>query len=280
VTRILRPALAVVLLFLLGRRSAAAHEYWLEPSAFHASEHDTVTVAAFAGTGFRGEQKPYAAPRTVRLTLTGPRVLDLTPGATNGDLTFSRFLAPDDGGMVVAYESTFTPIQLAAPEFDRHLELEGLDATRAARARLGDAAGPGRERYARCAKVWIAGREPARVTTPLGLRLELVPLNDPSSSSRLRVRVLYAGHPLARARVRAWRQPLARVLVPTDAATRDSVGAVAEARTDAAGVATLRLVGAGEWLLSSVHMVPSEDRAAADWQSLWASLTFARATAR
>jgi hypothetical protein len=34
---------------------------------------------------------------------------------------------------------------------------------------------------------------------------------------------------------------------------------------------------AGEWLLGTVHMVPSRDPSAADWESTWASLTFGRA---
>jgi len=49
-----------------------------------------------------------------------------------------------------------------------------------------------------------------------------------------------------------------------------------ETRTDRAGLATVPIAAPGEWLVSAVHMVPSEDRAAADWQSYWASLSFAR----
>jgi hypothetical protein len=31
----------------------------------------------------------------------------------------------------------------------------------------------------------------------------------------------------------------------------------------------------GEWLIGVVHMVPCREREAADWESYWASLTFA-----
>jgi hypothetical protein len=51
---------------------------------------------------------------------------------------------------------------------------------------------------------------------------------------------------------------------------------VVQARTDARGMVTLDTASPGEWLVSAVHMIPSEDRAEADWQSRWASLTFAR----
>jgi hypothetical protein len=94
------------------------------------------------------------------------------------------------------------------------------------------------------------------------------------------VRVLYRGRPLPGSLVRAWHQPLPPGGVPRDAATRDSVGASAAARTDGSGVAAFDGSAPGEWLVATVHMVASGDPAAADWESLWASFTFARAPAR
>src|SRR5437867_4063265 len=124
--------------------AAAAHEFWLAPSSYRAAAGDTVAIAAFVGTGFRGERKPYAATRTLRFTLHGPRTFDLRPAATNGELTFARFIAADDGGYVAAYHSDFATIELPAADFDHYLKLEGLDQPLRARARLGAAAGPGR----------------------------------------------------------------------------------------------------------------------------------------
>jgi len=254
--------------------AAAAHEFWLAPSSYRAAAGDTVAIAAFVGTGFRGERKPYATTRALRFELNGPRTLDLRPAGMNGDLTFARFVAADGGGCLVAYESDFVPIELGAAEFDRYLALEGLDGPLKARAKLG--AGPGRERYARCPKTWISGRETSRLTRPAGLTLELVPANDPTAGPSLRVQLLYRGRPLAGALVRSWNRPLNRSVVPADAAARDSVGPQGGVRTDRQGFATLAVDRPGEWLVSAVHMVPSADRSAADWQSFWASLTFAR----
>jgi uncharacterized GH25 family protein len=256
--------------------SAAAHEFWLAPSKYRAAAGDTISVAAFAGTGFRGERKPYAATRSLRFTLHGAKDFDLRPLATNGDLTMARFIAADGGGAMVAYQSDFVPIELPAVEFDRYLELEGLDAPLHVRARLAGAAGPGRERYARCPKTWIAGTQSGRALSPSGLPLEIVPLADPEFSFPLRVKVLYRGRPLAGTLVRAWNQPLDREGLPRDAAARDSVGPAAQVRSDRNGLATLSLERSGEWLVGAVHMVPSTNRAVADWESLWASLTFAR----
>jgi len=260
---------------LLAASTASAHEFWLSPSTYGAAARDTVAVSTWAGTGFRGEPKPWAAPRAIRFALRTTREFDLRPAATNGDLTWARLVLPDDGGAMIGYESNFAHIELEAGEFDRYLALEGLDGPLRARAKLGGRAGPGRERYARCPKTWVAGAEAKRAMAPLGLSLELVPLGDPSAAP-LRLRLLDHGKPLAGALVRAWNRPLAGAGRPADPAARDSVGMVAEARTDARGMVTLDTSRAGEWLVSAVHMTASEDRTEADWQSRWASLTFAR----
>ena len=61
--------------------------------------------------------------------------------------------------------------------------------------------------------------------------------------------------------------------------SRDSVGPVAETRTDASGRGRLALAGAGEWLVSTVHMVPNDDHVVSDWESTWGSLWFVRPAA-
>ncbi len=259
---------------------ARAHEFWLAPSTYRAATGETVKLTIFVGTGFRGEIKPYAAPRAVRFVASAARVQDLRATSVNGDDVFGRWVAADDGGAMIAYESNFVEIELGAPEFERYLALEGLDHVRKERAKTGLTKEPGRERYARCPKTWIAGKDSKRATTPTGLTLELVPRTDPAAAGPLDLDLLYHGKPLSGALVRAWNQPLATGMRPADGATRDSVGPVVEGRTDTAGHVRLVLPRGGEWLVSAVHMVPSRDPRASDWESFWASLTFARPAKR
>ena len=161
---------------LLGPRAADAHEFWLAPSRYAAGAGDTVAFGVLVGTGFRGELKPWAAPRAVRFTMLAQRARDLRPVTLNGDVVWARVVMPDPGGALV----------------------------------------------------------------------------------------------------RGWTRPLTPAGYPVAAAARDSLGPALSTRTGADGVASLDLTRAGEWMLSCVHMVPSEDTKEADWQSLWASLTFAR----
>ena len=271
---------SMLALLLAAASPAGAHEFWLSPSRYRLAAGDTLAVGAEVGTGFRGEAKPYAATRVHVLVAAGARRVDLAQLGMNGDLVFARWIAPDAGGQLVGYESDFASIQLPPSDFDAYLKLEGLDAPLAARAALGNRAGPGRERYARCPKTWIAGTDAKRAEAVIGLPLEVVALGDPLAPGPLAVKVLWRGKPLAGALVGAWRQPLGERFAPRAEAARDSVAPVARVRTGGDGTARLPVAGDGEWMIATVHMVPSADRDAADWESWWASYTFARAAHR
>ncbi len=169
---------------------------------------------------------------------------------------------------MLAFESGFTPIELPPAQFEKYLADEGLDGPLAARRRVGRLV-PGRERYRRCAKAWLAGNDLGRATSIVGLPLEIVPLSPPGADRTLGVRLLSKGRPLAGALVKAWRAGSL-----TDPATRDSIGVIWRGRTDSRGEVSVPVAQAGEWLLSAVEMVPCPDRTQADWESTWASLTF------
>jgi uncharacterized GH25 family protein len=228
------------------------------------------------GVGFGGERKDFDAARAQRLQRVAADTTDLLKARPRDKAAFARFTLPDSGGALVGYESTFASIELAADKFDAYLAEEGLDAPRAARAEKASGAAKVRERYARCPKTWIAGTDAARVTGAMGLPLEIVPLSDPSRDALLIVEVRFRGKPLAGSLVRAWNRELAGDGRPFAAGARDSIGPVAESRTDENGRVALFADRGGEWMVATVHMVPCPDPRQADWESWWASLTFAR----
>ena len=248
---------------------AEGHEYWLSTNTWRSAPGDTIVVRAMVGTGFLGELKPYTAERAVRFTFEGSRTLDLAAAAVDGEMVWANITPDDDLGAVVCYESNSTFIELTAPEFDKYLALEGLDGPLAARKRMPLGAPPGRELYRRTCKLWLPGASPRMITRPYGLPLEIVPEVDPTASSRVAFQVLYEGKPVGGALVRAWRRsPESRESV--------SVEPARSGKTDPQGRVSLDLRGDGRWLISTVHMVPSQDEGPADWQSTWASLTFAK----
>ena len=96
----------------------------------------------------------------------------------------------------------------------------------------------------------------------LGLRLELIAEKNPYVTGRVPVRLLYEGKPLEGALVVAFNkaEPLKKL----------------KARTDKDGRVQLEFIRPGTWLVTSVHMFPAPVKADADWESVWASLTFER----
>jgi len=67
-------------------------------------------------------------------------------------------------------------------------------------------------------------------------------------------------------------KPLANVLVV--AMNAEAPMNKIKARSDKSGRASLSLDRAGYWLVKAVHMRPAPAASGADWESLWASLTF------
>ena len=169
---------------------------------------------------------------------------------------------------VIAYRSVGSFVELPAPQFEEYLRQEGLERIIAARARRGDGAKPGREHFYRYAKAFLtAERTSPAVTQPIGLAYEIVPDDDPTlRAGPFRGRVLYDGKPLPEALVVA--------MLRVDPSVRLAV------RSDAQGAFSLALPRAGVWLIKSVHMVRASIFSRADWDSLWASLTFESPDAR
>jgi uncharacterized GH25 family protein len=137
----------------------------------------------------------------------------------------------------------------------------------AQRASNGQLGAPGREVYSRCAKSLVIVDAAAVAGQPvdreLGFELELVAESTVSGlqvGQRLPIRLLYQRRPLAQALVVARRA----------AAPAEKI----ELRSDAEGRVWLPLADAGAWMLKSVHMRPAAKDSGAEWDSLWASLSF------
>ena len=125
---------------------------------------------------------------------------------------------------------------------------------------------PVTETYSRGAKSLLAVGKPEPGSAPdraFGLPLELVAETDPYSgkTGEFKVKLLYQGQPLAGTQVTAFNKA-----VPGKR--------LAEVRTDASGRAQLTLDRKGVWLVNAVHLIPAQKKSGAQWETLWASLTF------
>ena len=231
--------------------SALAHDFWIEPSTFRPAVGTHVELALRVGVDFAGDPVGRSSQLIESFTVRDAAGERPVPGIENRDpagiLRIERA-----GGAVVGYRSRANALELPADKFEHFLREEGLERIIELRAKRGESRRPGREHFYRYAKSLLGTPDAAR---PLGFRLEIV-------ADGTVFRVLFEG------------KPLHDVLVV--AMHRDDPRARSQARSGRDGRVALRVDKPGVWLIKAVHIVPARAGAGADWESLWASLTFER----
>ena len=257
--RCIVPLLA--LLGLLSARPAIAHEFWIEPQQFRASPGAKVPVRLYVGQYFKGNSLPFLSDTYERFYYADARGTENIRGVLGDDPAAT--LTVRAGRIWIVVRSTYYDLTYDKPgEFDAFLAKEGIDqlVPRGHRHQL-----PVKETYSRCAKSLLVAGPAASGSAPdraFGLPLELVAETDPYSGRRaeFNVRLLHRGAPLPGALVTAFHKSVPDKRI--------------EARTDASGRARLALDREGVWLLNAVHLLPAPKKSGAQWETLWASLTF------
>lgn len=254
----------VSILALSGVATASyGHDFWIEPSTFRPKVGETLTASLRVGQDFVGDPVPRSVQLIETFTVREAGAQRAVNGFENEDPA-GRLRLDHPGVAIIGYRSKASPLELPAAKFEEYLRAEGLESISAARAARGRSQQPGRERFYRFAKALVVAGDgdAAGFDHPLGYRYELIPETNPIAAHPLVVRALFEGKPLAGALVIAIPQqnPAQRLA----------------ARTDRNGRVRFDLPGSGVWLVKSVQMVPAPPSSNADWESLWASLTFER----
>lgn len=261
--RLLRAPCLVILSLVAAASTASAHDFWIEPSSYRPPVGAVVGLSLRVGENFKGEPVRRQAERIGRFVLAGPGGVQAAVGNEGDDPAGSaRIVAP--GGYVAGYRSHQAFIELEPEKFEAYLAEEGLERISRLRAERGESSKAGREAYSRCAKsILEAEGVGAGLDHTLGFPLEIVPGRNPYSlrgGGEMPVLLLHEGRPLEGA--------LVVVLRKADPTFRRA------ARTDAVGRAVFNLPRAGTYLVKAVYMTPAAPDVEADWESLWASLTF------
>lgn len=260
-----RGYLALLLGFAAALECAAAraHEFWVEPSTFTLESGGRLGVRLCVGDGFEGWSLARNAQRIEKFVATGPAGEQPVVGLDGSEPAGIARLTTS-GGYVIAYRSNRAFTEMPAAKFDEYLKDKGLDRIIALRAKQGANRQVVHEAYSRDSKALIrVGDMDGIVDRRMGLRLELiaVPERFAAGGSDIHTyQLLFEGRPLADALVAATRP-----------GTSDEDLKV---RTDAEGRVNFRLSAPGMWRIAAVHMIEAPHDVAADWESLWASLTF------
>ena len=261
------------LLVYLRASLVAAHEFWLEPSAYRVEPDALTSLTLEVGLGASRQRSPIPARRIVRFQAIGPDgavadlrgKLRLDRGAEDADFR----LAQAGVSILVLQTDNHAQSHVPAARFNDYLEDEGLTPALERRTRLHLMAVDGSERYFRCAKAMVQVGPPgagsqSQVTRPVGLPLEIVPQVSPYGSADARVlpvRVLYGGRPLAGARVKLTQ-------LEHDASPLEALV------TDHAGRASFTMPHSGTWLLNVVWTKPLPATEETDFETVFSSLSF------
>ena len=264
-----RSLIAAAAMIALSSAPVSAHDFWVQPAAFHASAGSPVPITFQVGHGADRQRWGGGMQRVVSLRAIGPggvvtdRRSRLRLGQIDdGVLTFAS------GTHVIAFETNNAASTLPADKFNAYLTGEGLTPAIQRRRETNTTDAAGRELYSRRAKAVVCvgpadGRD-EHVTGPVGQTLEIAPERNPCTlpaGEALPVRVYYAGRPLAGALVKLTN-------LDFDARTLE------QNLTDANGRATFRVPRTGSWLLNVVWTRPLDAHASADFETVFSSLTF------
>ena len=279
--RLLASTLAAALALGLSAVAADAHDLFLRPRDFVVQRGGEILVRVLNGT-FTTSEAPVARERLRALTIAGPAGRSSPDRSTwtDGEKESRwRVTLNEPGTHVLGASLEPRTIRMSGTDFNGYLRTEGLPDILTARGtarQLGDSA---HERYAKHVKALVRVRRSGSASslpsdtayrTTFGYPAELVPLEDPYSlpaGGILRLRALVDGRPTPRLVVQAG----GRTISGSRIAQR-------EARTDSAGIAKFRMTTRGTWYVKFISMrpVPVSAGDSVNYESKWATLTFAR----
>jgi uncharacterized GH25 family protein len=248
--------------------AVCAHDMYLLPGRFVAKPGEMLTVRLQNGDAFPQSEVSPVLERVRDVKLISAESAVNVADLRKGDKAIEADVRMPHGGAMVVARTEPHAFELKAEEFAGYIKEEGLVVAQRWRAEHREEQAPGRERYAKYAKTLLSTGSGNEVhTRPTGLLFEIVPRKSPydlKAGEPLHVAILLRGKPAADVQVEtAWARPAAQTKV-------EVIG-----RTDANGEITVPPPGAGVWRIHGVTMERCAEPAVADWESRWASLTFA-----
>jgi uncharacterized GH25 family protein len=259
-----RRACLIAVTILAGAPLAAAHEFWIQPSSFHPASGAVVQVHLRVGDQFPGDPVARDPERFVSFAAYGPAGESPVAGREGMDPAgLARITQP--GIYTLAYRSTTAEVTLDAAKFEKYLAEKGLENVIHARAESGQSQAAASEIYSRCCKslVVVGDRDQEGFNRVVGQRLELTAMDNPCAA---------APGTTIRFRIELESKPSEGLLVI--ARHPEHPDEVVSGRSASDGVVALTLPYSGMWVVSSVQMVEAPESSGADWESLWASLSF------
>jgi uncharacterized GH25 family protein len=242
--------------------NAVAHDMFIMPDRFRIGPGENVRIGFHSADGF--PESSSLPKRLTNATLhsgAGTLPISLVEDARR---MVGNIATTAGGHLIVTVVNAATTETMRPASFLEYIKEEGLSHVVDSRIQRGEAEKPAREKYTMFAKsILLSGRPDDTFKRGIGLPIEFVPEKDPyslKSGESLPVIVFLRGAPAAGLQVMA-----------ASTSAGDGKNKIV-GTTDATG-RVLVPVNSGKWRLHTLTMERSSDPDA-DWESLWATLTF------
>jgi uncharacterized GH25 family protein len=250
---------------------ASAHDMFLRAERFFVAPNSDVVIRLLNGT-FLESENAIVRGRVRDASVSGARArspIDMDTWTETGDTTTFRVRVGASGTYAVGISTRPSIIALSGADFNAYLKDDGVPdilADRGKRKELGDSA---KERYHKHVKALLqVGDSLGRAFgTVFGYPAEIVPLENPyalRSGGTLRIRALVNGKPV----------PSQYILYGGRNANGTPIPE-RSTRSLADGTARIPISSAGEWYIKFIHMTRQAASDSVDYESKWATLTFA-----
>lgn len=262
----------VSLLFLLALCAAIAasgHDLFLKLDSYFLQPNSRATVRLLNGT-FQSSDGAVARDRFRDTSLFAPELrrpaAEALTWRDEGKTTIMEIQTEGPGTYLVGVSTKSKEISLKAADFNAYLQEDGLPDTFAERRKNNELNKDVRERYSKHVRAvfQVGANLSDDYKRPLGYPVEIIPQQNPYS--------LKTGDTIQVLCTRE-SQPLVNQFVMAGWESRDGSLHTLNARTDAKGLASFKLVAPGKWYVKIIHMTPLTDPRL-NYESKWATLTF------
>ena len=253
-------------LAVLFAATLVAHDFWLIPNKFRVQPNEPITIFANTGMDFPDSLSAVDPERVAQFLMKGRfGEKDITEYEVKDNSLITESVFEQPGTHILAMALKPKEIKLTAEEFNEYVLHDGLPEIYDLRKKEGILDKDAVEYYSKYPKtiIQIGERLDNSILEPIGLDLEIIPLENPYSlkiGDDLPVKVLFKDEPLENAEV-AWSYP---------GRGEEFAGST---KTDSNGKAVIPLEKAGPYIIRAIQMewVKKDTH---EWESYWASLTF------
>jgi hypothetical protein len=265
-----RSLLLAVAALVISAATLEAHDFFFRTDSFFVVPGATVVLRALNGT-FSKSENSITRDRLRDLSLVSSRGHDhpdTTAWSSRGDTSTLTVRTTAAGTYVIGASLLPRQITLKSADFNSYLSDDGIPDVLALRKEKNELGKDATERYSKHIKaiIQVGAEKTGDYSAVLGYPAELIPLDNPyavRAGATMRVRAMVDG------------RAVANQLVVSGGRTKgDARLPETRTRTDAGGVARIKLTRPGQWYVKFINMVPFKGSEAIDYESKWATLTF------